>query len=450
MSDPGLPKFTTPVSIAAITIESLPIDIVAQTVGNIGIDIKAQTLGTLSIDIAAQSLSQVDVNIKASAVTINVDVQNAYLYVRTEAAQNLNVDIKAQTIGNISIDIAAQTMGNVSVNLAASAITLDINIKAQTANVEVDIKAQTVDLNIKTSGGANIVIDKLTQAAYLERRSTLSNNGAQFAETSPTGNTRNGKLFPRGCRGWIDDVEAYCRDSGAAGGTITVYLAPFIGAGYLYSATITVPAEGTYAWRAASFDVMWTYDSLFIFFVCSSSDLKVGTDLGTPPDQWSSTDAGVTWTNISARTHLRVLMHAQTIGDIPVSGTINNIAIPNAAGRRGFVAASLPLGTETTIDTIAGMGYCEFFRFEVSHDDIVVRAYVDGSEAFRVSAHNLSLYGYTVSTPGIQLLTFAEADACYVQVLVRLEFRRELKFTGDNPEAIDHAITFESVPNLIQ
>lgn len=155
---------------AADVTGNLPIDIKAQTVGNIGIDIKAatakvgitinaadvtgnlavdikaQTVGNIGIDIKAQTLSQLNINIAASAVTINVEVQNAYLYIRTEVAQNLNVDIKAQTVGNINVDIAAQTVGNINVNLAASAITLTVNVSG---TAQIDIEAQSVGVYLK-------------------------------------------------------------------------------------------------------------------------------------------------------------------------------------------------------------------------------------------------------------------------------------------------------------
>ena len=430
------------VDIAAQTVGNINIDIAAQTVGNLNVDIKAQTVtlniktavgehvdtdvvssvtlnvdivaqtvGNISIDIAAQTVGNINVNIAASAVTVNVDVQNAYLYIRTEAAQNLNVDIAAQTVGNLTIDIAAITT---------------------TANLNVDIKAQTVDLNIKTSGGVNLVIDKLTQTAYLEDRRTLSNNGTTAIWVNRTGNDRAGKFFPRGCRGFIETIGVYCKDAGAAGGTITVYISPHPSMGYIASADVTVEAEGGAAWRSATFNRMWNYDSMFIFYVDSTADIKDARDAVEKPDWFTSTDAGATWTADTYRGWVRVVMKAMTVGDLPVAGHLDVTVIPSAGTyyESGNVEIPDQAAPETTVLSVVGAGKVDNFKWFCEHSAFFFYIYCDGVLAGRINPFEWNAYGFTASTPkhAISMYNLA-GDNAGIEA-VEYEFTREFKITA--------------------
>ena len=428
MAAPDLPDYCSPIYIAGVTIASIPIDIVAQTIGNIAIDIAAQSVGNLAIDIAAVSFGTLSVDIVAQTVgNIAIDIS------AVSFAGNFSVDIAAQTVGNIAIDIAAQTIGNINI----------------------DIAAQTVDLNIKTSGGVNIVIDVLTQAAYLERRSTLSNNGVTPAWFAPTGNTRYGKFFPRGARGFLDDIEVYCRDAAAAGGTITVYLTPYIGAGYLYSANVTVPAGGAAAWRAASFNIMWNYDSLFIFVVCSNVNTQIADDAETPYDFHQSVDAGATWTAGNARFWFRAIYQGETVGDVPVSGTINNIKIPNASTTHLYNTFDLNTDAETEIVNVIGMGHSEYIECRMtavaaSHQT-TLRVYCDGNLAWVWTYLGLNGYGYVADTPKMSLLLYAVDGICCVHLTLKFEFHRQFRVTAQRlAAAAAQSGSIEGMLNLIR
>jgi hypothetical protein len=177
-------------------------------------------------------------------------------------------------------------------------------------------------VTVSTAGGTNIIIDVLTQSAYLERRSMLSNNGVTPTWYFVTGNERIGKFFPRGARGFINTVDVYCRDAGSSGGTITVYLSPTPGMGAVASATITVSASGVATWRSATFNLMWKYDSLFIFIVESSAQIEKAEDFDSNFDCFASSDAGATWSYLDRREWFRALMKGETCGDLPVSGMV--------------------------------------------------------------------------------------------------------------------------------
>ena len=233
--------------------------------------------------------------------------------------------------GTVEVTGAVTVSGTVSISgtvEVTGSVTVSGTVSISGLVAITDTVGITGAVNIKTTYVDNIVIDKLTVGAYTEDRRTLSNNGETASWGYKTGDGRYGKFFPRGCRGFIGYIQVHSRDSGTSGGTITVYLAPHPGVGYVASADVTVPAEGPAAWRSASFQRMWNYDSMFIFVVCSSASIQFGYDDETPPDTYESNDAGATWIGLIRRCWFRAVMGGETVGDLPVSGTINIIPVP--------------------------------------------------------------------------------------------------------------------------
>jgi len=385
-----------------------PVDIVAQTITNLAVDIAAQSVGNLAVDIAGQSL------------------------------------------GNLSVDIAAQSIGNINVNLAASDITLPINIQSTSVTVPISIESQAVDLNIKTSGGTNIVIDRLTAEAYTENRRTLSNNGTSASWASLGANDRAGKFFPRGCRGFIVNVKVYCQNSAPADLTITVYLSNAIGAGYIYSATITVPAGASPDWRTASFNVAWQYDSLFVYVAASDTDVGIGYDTDSPYDGYSSSDGGDSWTGQSRRYWFTVELYGQTVGDLPVSGTLNVVQVPHSAGRFDSGTVSVPATTERTVLTVHGSGYVARLFVQQEHSEMTVYVYADGNTADIFNATDLNSAGYTANTPGIQLLSYTAGGSCTIQYLIKVEFTRKLEIGVYNADSSAHNVRVWLTTNLVK
>jgi len=131
----GWKDYTKPITIEAVTVETLPVDI------------KAQTIGNIAVDIAAQSLSQLSVNIAASAVTLQVNIASISAGVVFNVAQSGSWTVNAAQTGTWTINIGAplDVSGNLktailssvqlSVNIAASAVTLQVNIASISAGV---------------------------------------------------------------------------------------------------------------------------------------------------------------------------------------------------------------------------------------------------------------------------------------------------------------------------
>lgn len=289
--------------------------------------------------------------------------------------------------------------------------------------------------NIQTANLDNILVDKLTQGAYVERRSVLSNHNLVDEWTAPTAALRLGKFFPRGCRGFITDIEVYCRDQAAAGGTITVYIAPQMGMAPLASANVTVPAAGTEAYRTATFDKFWNYDSLFVWFVCSVGDINYARSTTEPFDEYYSTDSGATWIETYKRALVRVIYAGETAGDLPVSGIINNIEVPSNSDTEindSWLGVS---AGEETITSISGAGSCEYLLLYCSaatgaHLN-VFNVYCDGKKAFANQFDFLNSRGVTSSTPKVSLLDYNVDGHNAMLLSVKFSFKRLFEIKVD-------------------
>lgn len=442
-----LPDWILGINIEMQTLPTVAIDIAAQTLGTVAIDIAAQTLGTVAIDIAAQSLATLAVDIVAASIgVVSVDIAaqsvgNIAIDIAAQTLGTVAVDITAQSLGNVAIDIAAQTVGNLAVDLVAQTVgNLAIDIAAQTlGNVAITIAASTVQLNIKTLGGTNIIIDQLTQAAFTARVASIQNHGAATNWAAYTGVNRAGKFFPRGCRGHLNIVDVRCRDVGAAGGIITVYVAPYIGAGYLYTANIVVPPGGAEAWRTAAFNVMWEYDSLFIWILSSDANMQIAWDITSPGDWWGSANSGVTWTYIARRPHFYAVLFGETVGDIPVSGTLNVIEIPYTTPALVSGTYTTVNGVEQTLATVNGIGklvHLLMITNPAAESHLYSwRLVVDGATVFIYQPDWIKAVGFTASTPGISLLSYTANGQTSIQVVLPYGFSRSLVLMGQRAAA---------------
>ena len=441
--------------------EHIDVDITSAITLNINIassdiTVNVHETGTAQVDIT--SSIQLNVNLAGSAITVDVhETGTANVSITSSIALNMNitgstidVPITNPTGENLNVNIASSITVNMSITGATinvpietaegkkvdvniiSTITLNVNIESQTANVNVNINAQAVDLNIKTSGGVNILIDLLEQGAYIERRSTIANRGTTALWGNMIGDNRASKFFTRGCMGFINKIEVYCKSVGVAG-TITVYISPNPSLGYVDSVNITVGAGAEASWRTATFNRMWLSDKLFIFIVCSHADIKYGYDAEdhTKNDAYNSTDAGATWIHADNRTWILVVMKGETVGDLNVAGTVNNIEIPHSSS--GFEGMITPLPAESEIDlvTINGCGYIDLIEANVSasanSEKVWIKIYCDGNLVFNKAFESLSIRGYTPTTFPVALMNYAVNGVCNVDIMKKFEFQREFR-----------------------
>ena len=373
--------------------------------------------------------------------------------------ETLPIDIKAQTVGNIAIDIAAQTVGNINVNIAAQTANVNVNIAAQTADINVNVTNATINIsgsvtitsgtvNVQTSSGVNLIIDKFTQTAYLERRSTLSNDNGVTTPTAPpaslTGTTYKGKYFAILCRGMLKTLQIYCKRTGAGKLTLAYSVGPNLGE--IGSVEITPGAD--WDWKGASANKYWSYAPLFVWVKSCDGDVSYGYDTAGDPDGHTSADSGVTWTSEDRRYFIRALMTMQPIGVLPVGGVVNTIKIPSVSSDATSASVPLPTGETTSIIKVEGAGVTQRIVVRTSHDHVLILFFVDGvaiTESALIiqsfMAHWLNDQGYTATTPQIQLMVFTEADTCRFNVLIPFEFKRSFEVKAQHATGVEETAT---------
>jgi hypothetical protein len=342
----------------------------------------------------------------------------------------INVNVTGSTTINVNI------VESVPLNVNITNTTLNVNITNTTLNVNVT----NTTLNISTSSGVNIIIDKLTQDAFYERRSTLSNNGTTAILVGSNYTNRRGKFFTRGCRGFINTIDVYCDNTDTASHNLTIKVSPFPGLGPVLTFTLTIPASASADWRSVTVRRMWNYDSMFIW-VQSDSDTygRIGYDSGTPYDYCYSTDE-ITWIPDAYRLWIRAIMTGQTIGDVPVSGTINIIEVPVSSIGAASGSISVPAG-----------GYADLLRIKEAGENLHIQCiaydygmnffiYCDG-EPLKFGGLNyvapsyLKQWGYTNNTDGIQLLVYntVSGNMNFFTIIFPFKWKRELYIRVYNP-----------------
>jgi len=311
------------VSITSST--TLNVQIVGSNI-NIPISVQEPLDASGNVNVAIQASTTLNVNITGSTTTLEVT---------NPAGQNLNVAIQDSitinmniTGSTITVPIETPEGSHVDVEIIQS-ITLNVNITGQDVTLNVNIASSSVAINIKTETGANIIIDKLTASAYTEERHVIANNGPSAAMMAPGTTYRRGKYFPRGCRGFIKEIEVYCDNPDTVSRKLYIYVSPQPGMAPIISAELTVGPGVSPAWRPVTIKRYWNYDSLFVWVLGETSSYpRVGYDTGEPYDYYSSSD-GITWAPANYRYWIRLDMTGQTVGDLPVTGTLNTIEVPN-------------------------------------------------------------------------------------------------------------------------
>jgi hypothetical protein len=362
---------------------------------------------TFNVNITGSTTLNVNISGITSGVVFNVAQSGAW----TVNVSNTSFDVY---VTNSSLTVTVS--GTVNVNVTNSSLTVTIS--------------GTPTINVQTSSGTNIIIDKLTQGAYTERQSTLANNGDTGNYLAPGTTYRRGKFFPRGCRGFLQRVEIYCDNLDTSAHTLYVYVSPMPGMAPIFSGSISLAASSSSAWRSLIINRFWNYDSMFIYVLGDSGSYpRVVYDTGSPADYYYSSDEAI-WYFTAYRFWFRAVLSGETVGDLPVSGTLNTIEIPAISSRTTSGSVSVPSGTEQTVLTVSGLGECDCLKlavFAASYSDYTsFRVYCDGVEVFHNSPRDLSLDGHTASTPAISLLKYSSGGDCVILLTKRFMFRRSL------------------------
>lgn len=227
-----------------------------------------------------------------------------------------STDIVAQTISELKVDIIAQSIAQLGVNIAA----------------------QALDLDIKTSGGANIIIDKLTQSAYKPRADweTRNDNGVATPDAPPSGigdTTRHyGKFTPRSTVGTLQIVVVYCKGNGVD--TLSLGASTTPGGPELWAGTVT-PDNDVWNWKYVTSGIFWPYDSLHLYVKGIGANILIGYDSVSPYDMTRSDDNWDTFAAVAGRTYMYAKIRLSSEASVPVSGTITAILLPDETVKHG-------------------------------------------------------------------------------------------------------------------
>jgi hypothetical protein len=158
---------------------------------------------------------------------------------------------------------------------------------------------------------------------------------------------------------------------------------------------------------------------------------RLGSDSGTPYDYYDSTDE-VSWSTVEYRMWFRVNFTGETVGDLPVSGTVNTIEIPATSSKGEYTFTGIPATTEQVV-TISGAGTLlhAVFYFATSSPltALYPRIYADGN---LVLPRDTTIASWNAThkdcREGIQLGIYDTTNTLYsLVVTMPIKFTRELK-----------------------
>lgn len=289
--------------------------------------------------------------------------------------------------------------------------------------------------------------------ASLERRSTIQNdNGVEDGTAPPSSHTEityRGKFYPRGCRGMIEQIQIYCKRTGS--GTLVLRYSPHPVLGPLGSVTVT--PGSTWAWVDATVEKMWNYDSLFIWVYTCSADVSFGYDAVKPYDGHKGNDNGGSWEDNETRPFIRAVYTGETLGDMPISGVVNNIPLPHSSIEEEVDPAIITEDVLTTVVTIHGAGYVDllvmFVWGSADAGRTIITINCDGEQAFSHQLSTLSGWGFNGGTQPICLPLYQADDNCIFMLTKKWEFKRLFEVQVKNTQS-DQTVTIYTYPTLLR
>lgn len=284
-----------------------------------------------------------------------------------------------------------------------------------------------------------------------ERRTIVFNDPEITSGAPPSNRSADdyGKFFPRGMRGTLEEIRVYAQGDGVD--TVYVNISPQPGLGYTYRTQITPPAA--WGWVDAAFNIMWNYDSLYVWFSDIEANVNWGYDEEKPYDGHLTADGGATFTDVDERPFIRVVMTGETAGDVPISGIVNNIPIPSASSAVKKAGMIVPFNVVTEVLIVEGAGYCDFIEFSalarVNSHLTSLSVWCDGVRVFQSTFQALRYGGYHPGSSPVSVMRYAESGICWMTITKRWEFRRELRLTAYN-FAVQQEVSANVYPNMMR
>jgi len=364
----------------------------------------------------------------------------------TEIPVNINIagqeqDIEVKITGqsqDINVNITGQSQ-DINVKFVGQTETLNINIESVSSGVTFNVNVTNATLNVEVQGTASVSIDNATvylnikQESFTETRRTLENHGDTASYTDTV--LCRGKFFPHGARGYISKIYVRCKNTDTADHQFTVYVSVAPKEAPLITKTVTVTADFD-DWLEIEINRFWNYDGIFIAVLNDDASLQVAYDVGTPYDAWGGSTDYYQLIPANLRYWIKVNVHGQTTGDIPVSGTVNTINIPNIGTGYDVGDTEIPGYSEYELVSIQGMGKLLWATVYSNYAYALVRIYADGSKAFEYAFSGLHSHGFENANFGVQLIQYDTSTNKYRMIIgIPIPFKRELKIAVYNGQS---------------
>jgi len=386
----GWADYTYPITVNAVSVDVLPFDI----------RITEVTAG-VTFDVHIESVD--------ADVTFNVSI--------AEVATGVTFDIRIT-------EVAAGVTFNVNIESVGTDVTFNVHVES----------AETFTVNIQTSAGANIVIDKLTVGAFTDTRRVLENQGTECRYHCGLYYEHVGKFFPRGCRGFLDTIQIWFENPNIDDREAYVHVTPYVGGGDIWSGTLVVGAKTALAPHPVHPKIFWSFDSMFIWVETPTDGLCLAYDKGEPYDCYEYALEAPPWRPSPLRPWIKVWMNGQTVGDIPVSGTLTTVEVPGLTTTRQEVYLNVPPNSELYDTVQRGMGEVLIVIFSVTSDVVLSRLRprirIDGQQVLPFNASMGNWYAQLVSenTPGITIGRWDTTTHHYTLVVtLPLSFKETLE-----------------------
>jgi hypothetical protein len=143
-----------------------------------------------------------------------------------------------------------------------------------------------------------------------------------------------------------------------------------------------------------------------------------------------------------ARPWIRLPLTMETVGDIPVSGTLSTVQLPTATSGASSGSVTVPAYGIVTILTLDGPGrnlHLELFTdlYFMNFRVICDGNYLYAGGGYEITAQALYLYSYTNSTYGFQLLKYnsTAGQVNLFAITFPFEWKRKLEIVARNPDS---------------
>ena len=336
--------------------------------------------GSVDVNVTNSSL-----NVVVSSGSIDANITNSTLNVVVQETVDVNIT-------NSSVTVVVQS-GTINANITNTSINVNVQNK-----VDVEIKNASIDVNVinsvlsvSVSGQASVSIDNASVYLNVKYEQMAGKYLVAYSESITNlnydynlGTYEPGFLF-HNARGYIDSFAVYVKNTTGSDQTITIKIAIAPGYPVIYSDTATVPSTQTgYAWLTLGLmRKFWQYNTIYVRISGPS-----GVYIGSRSGRWGwggFRDDNVPMSYIPI---LRIHYMGKSEGDIPVSGTVNTINIPNRTTKVSFSGTMTIVGwveviNESFIGTVKkivfeGSGGADLYGSEIriTIDDSVI---IEGS-----------------------------------------------------------------------